>query len=189
VLFDAPPGIGYNLRRAVDQIAAANGVSSTVAHLVYSHHHADHADASCIFGSNVVRVGHEETRRLLLRDDGPARPGRHRRSPSPTDTPLEVRGERAELAWHGPNHSPDNIYIHFPGHGRPGAPLRAARRERLGRGKSHLDTVTAQAAAPIIAKYTGMLAAADIEVFTTTITFAIMQSLRLDRGPGGPVHP
>jgi len=29
---------------------------------------------------------------------------------------LEVGGERAELAWHGPNHSPDNIYIHFPGH-------------------------------------------------------------------------
>ena len=21
-----------------------------------------------------------------------------------------------ELAWHGGNHSPDNIYIHFPGH-------------------------------------------------------------------------
>jgi len=27
-----------------------------------------------------------------------------------------VGGERAELAWHGANHSPDNIYIHFPGH-------------------------------------------------------------------------
>ena len=32
-------------------------------------------------------------------------------------------------------------------------------------------------------------AAADIEIFTTTTTFAIMQSLRLDRGPSGPVHP
>ena len=29
---------------------------------------------------------------------------------------LEVGGERVELAWHGPNHSPDNIYIHFPDH-------------------------------------------------------------------------
>ncbi|MGO8894318.1 MAG: hypothetical protein ACLQB1_32190 [Streptosporangiaceae bacterium] len=38
-------------------------------------------------------------------------------------------------------------------------------------------------------RYTGVLAAADIEVFTTTTTFAIMQSLRLDRGPSGPVHP
>jgi len=26
VLFDAPPSIGHNLRRAVDEIAAANGV-------------------------------------------------------------------------------------------------------------------------------------------------------------------
>jgi len=34
-----------------------------------------------------------------------------------------------------------------------------------------------------------VLAAADIEVFITTTTFAIMQSLRLDRGPSGPVHP
>jgi hypothetical protein len=54
--------------------------------------------------------------------------------------------------------------------------------------KAHLDTVTERAAAPVIAKYTGVLAAADIEAFTTT-TFAIMQSLRLDSGPSGPVHP
>ena len=32
-------------------------------------------------------------------------------------------------------------------------------------------------------------AAADVEVFTRTTTFAIMQSLRLDSGPSGPVHP
>jgi hypothetical protein len=55
--------------------------------------------------------------------------------------------------------------------------------------KAHFDTVTDRAAAPIIAKYTGVLAAADIEIFTRTTTFAIMQSLRLDRGPSGPVHP
>jgi hypothetical protein len=55
--------------------------------------------------------------------------------------------------------------------------------------KGHLDTVTDRAAAPVIAKYTGVLAAAAIEVFTRTTTFAIMQSLRLDREPSGPVHP
>ena len=175
-------------------------------------------------------------------------------------------GERVELAWHGPNHSPDNIYIHFPGHDAlmmidvvnagwvpiynlnlsedvPGymqapatalsypwthficghlgrlatrddvavhqayiADIEASAREALATVdpvpfymhygenawagvKAHLDTVTERAAAPIIAKYTGVLAAADIEVFTTTTTFAIMQSLRLDRGPSGPVHP
>jgi len=55
--------------------------------------------------------------------------------------------------------------------------------------KAHLDTVTDRAAAPVIAKYAGVLAAADIEVFTRTTTFAIMQSFRLDYGPSGPVHP
>ena len=113
VVFDAPPSIGHNLRRAVDEIAAANGVSNTVTHLVYSHHHHDHAGASSLF-ENVVRVGHEETRRLLLRDNDPARP-----APEVTFADrytLEVGGERVELAWHGPNHSPDNIFIHFPDH-------------------------------------------------------------------------
>jgi hypothetical protein len=55
--------------------------------------------------------------------------------------------------------------------------------------KGHLNAVTTAAAAPVIAKYTGVLAAADIEEFTYTTTFAIMQSLRLDKGPSGPVHP
>src|SRR5713101_9238712 len=57
VLFDAPPSIGGNLQRAVDEIAAANGGPNTVTHLVYSHHHADHAGAASLFGGDVVRVG------------------------------------------------------------------------------------------------------------------------------------
>ena len=69
------------------------------------------------------------------------------------------------------------------------APRDSATYRRL---KAHLDAVTERAAAPVIAKYTGVLAAADIEVFTRTTTFQIMQSLRLDHGVGvsGPaVHP
>ena len=111
MLFDAPPTIGHNLRRAVDQIAAAEGVSNTVTHLVYSHHHADHAGAASLFGGDVSRIGHEETRRLLLRENDPSRP-----APEITfaDThTLQVGSERVDLAWHGPNHSPDNIYIQF----------------------------------------------------------------------------
>jgi glyoxylase-like metal-dependent hydrolase (beta-lactamase superfamily II) len=68
VLFDAPPTIGHNIQRAIDEIAAANGVSNKVTHLVHSHHHADHVGASSLFDNSVVRIGHEETRRLLLRD-------------------------------------------------------------------------------------------------------------------------
>src|SRR5258706_1976640 len=74
VVLDAPPTIGHNIQRAIDEIAAANGVSNKVTHFIYSHHHADHGGASWLFGKNVTRIGHEETRRLLLRDDDPARP-------------------------------------------------------------------------------------------------------------------
>jgi glyoxylase-like metal-dependent hydrolase (beta-lactamase superfamily II) len=263
VLFDAPPTIGHNLQRAIDEVAAANGVSNQVTHLVYSHHHADHASAASLF-DNVVRVGHEETRRLLLRDNDPARP-----APEVTFQDrytLEVGGERVELAWHGPNHSPDNIFIHFPDHdalmlidivnagwvpiynlnlsedvpgylqapatalsypwthfigghlGRLGtrddislhqqyiADIQAGAREALGTVdptpyfvkygenvwaavKGYLDELTDRAAKPVIAKYTGVLAAADVEVFTTTTTFMILQSMRLDLGPSAPLHP
>jgi glyoxylase-like metal-dependent hydrolase (beta-lactamase superfamily II) len=55
VVFDAPPTIGHNLRRAIDEAAKAEGVTNTVTHLVYSLHHADHAGAAAIFGDDVVR--------------------------------------------------------------------------------------------------------------------------------------
>jgi glyoxylase-like metal-dependent hydrolase (beta-lactamase superfamily II) len=264
VLFDAPPTIGHNLQRAIDEIAAANGVSNQVTHLVYSHHHDDHVGAASLFDTGVVRIGHEETRRLLLRDNDPAKP-----APEVTFQDrytLEVAGERVELAWHGPNHSPDNIFIHFPDHdalmlidivnagwvpiynlnlsedvpgyiqapatalsypwrhfigghlGRLGtrddislhqqyiADIQAGAREALGTVdptpyfvkygenvwaavKGYLDELTDRAAKPVIAKYTGVLAAADVEVFTTTTTFMILQSMRLDLGPSAPVHP
>ena len=264
VLFDAPPTIGHNLRRAVDEITAVEGVPNTVTHLVYSHHHADHAGAANLFGDDVVRIGHAETRRLLLRDNDPTRP-----APEVTFDErytLEVGGARVELAYHGPNHSPDNIYIHFPDHDAimlidivnsgwvpiynlnlsedvPGyieAPDQAmaypwkhfigGHLGRLGTrddvvlhqqyisdivDSSHaalasvdptpyfmkyganawagvagyLDAVAARAAEPIIAKYTGVLAAADVPAFTTSTTFSILQSIRLDLGTGSQVHP
>jgi glyoxylase-like metal-dependent hydrolase (beta-lactamase superfamily II) len=262
VLFDAPPSIGHNLQRAVDEIAAANGVSNQVTHLIYSHHHADHAGASSLFGGSVARIGHEETRKLLLRDDDPARP-------PPEETfqdrrTLEIGGECIELAWHGSNHSPDNIFIHLPDHDalmlvdivNPGwasvcqinltedlpgyieAPNTAltypwkhfigGHMGRLGTRadvathrqymadiadssrkaldavdptpyfvkygentwcalRGYLNAITAAAAAPVIEKYTGVLAAAD--VFTAGITSHVMQSIRLDLGYGLPVHP
>jgi glyoxylase-like metal-dependent hydrolase (beta-lactamase superfamily II) len=114
ILFDAPPSIGHNLQRAIDEIAQANGVSNKVTYLVHTHHHADHGGASSLFGKDVVRIGHEETRRLQHRDDDPARP-------APEETfsdrrTLEIGGERIELAWHGANHTPDNSVVHFPEH-------------------------------------------------------------------------
>jgi glyoxylase-like metal-dependent hydrolase (beta-lactamase superfamily II) len=264
VLFDAPPTIGHNLRRAVDEIAAAEGTTNKITHLVYSHHHADHAGAASLFVDDVISIGHEDTRRLLLRDNDAARP-----APSVTfqeNYTLNVGGERVELSYHGPNHTPDNIFIHFPDHdtlmlvdivnpgwvpiynvnlsedvqGYIGAPDIAltfpwqhyigGHLGRLGSRadielhrqyindivesstdalsqvdptpyyvtnwpnawagvKAHLSVVTELATKPVVEKYSGMLAAADIEEFTYSTTFMIMQSLRLDLGAGSYVHP
>ncbi len=32
-------------------------MTNTVTHLIHTHHHSDHADASSLFGSDVVRIG------------------------------------------------------------------------------------------------------------------------------------
>jgi glyoxylase-like metal-dependent hydrolase (beta-lactamase superfamily II) len=262
VLFDAPPSIGNNLQRAINQIAAANGVSNKVTHIVHSHHHADHIGASSLFGRKVVRVGSAENKRLLVRDNDPARP-----APDVTfdsNHTLRVGGERVNLAWQGTNHTPDNIYIHLPDHqtmmlvdlalpgwvpfagfnisedipGSIAAPAKAlsypwkhyigGHLGRLGTRddivvhqryvtdivdnvktalatvdptpyfvkygtnswaavKTYLDAVSDYAAAPVVKKYTGVLAAAD--VYTASTAFIILESVRLDLGFGSQIHP
>src|SRR5216684_3844494 len=73
------------------------------------------SDGVVLLDKNVTRIGHEETRRLLLRDDDPARPPNEETFQD--NRTLQIGGERIDLAWHGPNHSPDNIFIHLPDHG------------------------------------------------------------------------
>jgi glyoxylase-like metal-dependent hydrolase (beta-lactamase superfamily II) len=100
VLFDAPPTIGNNLQRAIDQVTTASGMPGKVTHIVYSHHHADHLGASSLFGDDVERIGHIETRRLLAQANDSTRPlpdvtfQQHHR--------LSVAGEHVDLAWHEP---------------------------------------------------------------------------------------
>jgi glyoxylase-like metal-dependent hydrolase (beta-lactamase superfamily II) len=55
--------------------------------------------------------------------------------------------------------------------------------------KAYLDAVSAQAAGPVIAKYTGVLAAADVYTFLNAA--AMLDSLRVDAGDLGPFsdHP
>jgi hypothetical protein len=53
--------------------------------------------------------------------------------------------------------------------------------------KGYLDECAAATAGPVIEKYTGVLAAAD--VFTEDVAFQVMQSTRLDLGYGAQVHP
>jgi glyoxylase-like metal-dependent hydrolase (beta-lactamase superfamily II) len=262
VLFDAPPTIGHNIQRAIDEIATANGVSNRVSHFIYSHHHSDHLGASSLFDRNIVRIGHEETRKLLLRDADPAKPPNEETFQDRRT--LEIGGERIELVWHAANHSPDNIVIHFPDHdtlmmvdivnpgwvpismsnltddipgyidapgiilGYPWKHYIGGHVGRLGTRedvqlhqqymadvsessrkaidevdprrhyahykenkwaavRGHLDETVAIAAAPVIAKYTGVLGGADI--FTESTTFWVMESIRLDHGYGSQVHP
>jgi hypothetical protein len=116
VLFDAPPTLGHNLQRAVDEAAAAEGVSNTVTHLVYTHHHSRHAGGSSIFGTKVVRIGHEECQRLLLRDNDPAKP-----------PPEETFADRRTLEIGGGQDGTD--------HGRPDPVLPEVPRQPLGRGQ------------------------------------------------------
>ncbi|MFD1277796.1 hypothetical protein ACFQ51_55155 [Streptomyces kaempferi] len=68
--------------------------------------------AASLFGHDVIRIAHTETARLLTRAADPNRP-------LPTITfrdthRVKVGGEVLDLAYHGPNHSPDNIFIHAP---------------------------------------------------------------------------
>ncbi|WP_328500185.1 MBL fold metallo-hydrolase [Streptomyces sp. NBC_00457] len=112
VLVDAPPTIGHNLLRAIDDITRANGRPSKVTHLVYSHSHADHIGAAGLFGTDVVRISHAATAALLACAADPNRP-------PPTVTfhdkyRLKVGGETLHLRYHGPNHAPDNIFIYAP---------------------------------------------------------------------------
>jgi hypothetical protein len=53
--------------------------------------------------------------------------------------------------------------------------------------RGYLDAVTDAAAEPVIAKYTGVLAAAD--AFTTHTTLWMLESIRLDLGIGIRVLP
>jgi hypothetical protein len=57
------------------------------------------------------------------------------------------------------------------------------------RTKSYLNAAAEQAAAPVIAEYTGRLAATD--VFTTANAAALVNSTRIDAGILGPfgIHP
>ena len=53
--------------------------------------------------------------------------------------------------------------------------------------KGYLGEIAATAASPVIEKYTGVIAAAD--VFTESTAFEVMQSIRLDLGHASQMHP
>jgi glyoxylase-like metal-dependent hydrolase (beta-lactamase superfamily II) len=106
VAVDAPPTIGNNILRAI-----ATVTSSPVTHAIYSHHHADHTGAMTLY-QGARFYAHRDVADLLRLTNDPNRP-----LPQVTfDHHLTVRAgeDRLELAYHGPNHSPGNIFISLP---------------------------------------------------------------------------
>src|ERR1700733_12990219 len=106
VAVDAPPTIGNNILRAI-----ASVTRSPVTHAIYSHHHADHTGAMVLY-EGARFYAHKDVADLLKQTGDPNRP-----LPDVTfERHLNVHaGEDVlALAYHGPNHSPGNIFINLP---------------------------------------------------------------------------
>jgi glyoxylase-like metal-dependent hydrolase (beta-lactamase superfamily II) len=106
VAVDAPPTIGNNISRAIASVTKAR-----VTHAVYSHHHADHAGAMALYDGARL-YAQREVAALLRQVPDPNRP-----LPDVTfddQLTVTVGEDRVELAYHGPNHSPGNIFTYLP---------------------------------------------------------------------------
>jgi glyoxylase-like metal-dependent hydrolase (beta-lactamase superfamily II) len=106
VAVDAPPTLGHNILRAIATITR-----QPVTHAVYSHHHADHTGAMVLY-QDAELWAHRDTADLLRREQDPNRPiPRHTFADSAT---LQVGGQVLRLDYHGPNHSPGNLFVWAP---------------------------------------------------------------------------
>jgi glyoxylase-like metal-dependent hydrolase (beta-lactamase superfamily II) len=107
VVVDAPPSHSALIPRAIAEVT-----DKPITHIIYSHSHADHIGGAGGLGGRPIIIAHEETRKLLARDNDPNRP-----LPTVTfgDTyTLKVGGETLELSYHGNGHEPGNIFIYAP---------------------------------------------------------------------------
>jgi mRNA degradation ribonuclease J1/J2 len=97
VVVDAPPSYAALIPRAIAEVT-----DKPITHIIYSHSHADHIGGAGGFGGRPIIIAHEETRKLLARDNDPNRP-----LPTVTfgDTyTLKISGETLELSYHGNGH-------------------------------------------------------------------------------------
>jgi glyoxylase-like metal-dependent hydrolase (beta-lactamase superfamily II) len=107
VLVDAPENLAQYIPNAIAEVT-----DKPITHLIYSHSHADHigGSGSLKLGKHAIIIGHEETKRLLVRAKDAARP-------IPTITfkdkyTLRVGSQTLELSYHGNAHEPGNIFIY-----------------------------------------------------------------------------
>lgn len=82
---------------------------------MYSHFHADHIGGASLFNaSHPTIIAHAQTLRLLslLFSRDPRRPLPH--ITFQDSYTVRVGNQTLELSYHGPNHSPDNIFMYAP---------------------------------------------------------------------------
>jgi hypothetical protein len=107
VMLDAPQTLASAIPKAIAEVT-----NKPITHLIYSHSHADHIGGAGSLGGRPIIIAHEETKKLLARDNDPQRP-------LPTTTfndtyTLNVGSQRLELSYHGDGHEPGNIFIYAP---------------------------------------------------------------------------
>jgi glyoxylase-like metal-dependent hydrolase (beta-lactamase superfamily II) len=107
VVVDAPPDYAAHIVPGIREVT-----DKPITHLIYSHSHTDHIGGMKALGPVPTIIAHEETKRLLARDNDPNRP-------LPTATfqdkyTLKVGSQVLELSYHGDGHEPGNIFIYAP---------------------------------------------------------------------------
>ncbi|KAJ7363000.1 beta-lactamase-like protein, partial [Mycena albidolilacea] len=115
IVVDAPPTIGHKLLYAIGNTTCLLTTCLPVTHLVYSHLHADQIGGASLFNaSHPTIIAHAETRNRLatLSPLDPLRP-----LPNVTfegDYTVSVGNQTLELSYHGPNHTPGNLFMYAP---------------------------------------------------------------------------
>lgn len=69
VVVDAPPTYAKHIRAAIAEVT-----DRPITHVIYSHSHSDHIAGVNELGGRPIIIAQEETKRLLARDNDPARP-------------------------------------------------------------------------------------------------------------------
>jgi len=121
---DAPPTIGDNYLKAIKEVT-----DKPVKYVIYSHAHLDHIGAANIFPRNATFIAQEDTAMELQRAYAIAGNSSDQLNlpPIPTLTFKDnytlnlgsgVNGSSQvlQLAYHGSNHMPGNVFIYAPNH-------------------------------------------------------------------------
>lgn len=126
IAVDAPPSIGQNYVKAIEEVT-----DKPVKYVIFSHAHLDHIGAAAAIFKNATFISHEEVAKELQRaHDLAAAAGNttfaSQLPPVPTITfrdnytislpklGNENQNQTLQLAYHGNNHQPGNIFIYAP---------------------------------------------------------------------------